>query len=338
MPRFIDRLLAADKWRVLSAGLPRDCFDDAGIASQAQMKIRKDLASSVVFSIDNIAEYYFANHVRAGGCDGPEAFPNIAQPYPRVFFEYRLQSHMYDVLFDEADRGEERQLTHVGALVVTGSPSLISRPDWERRYGPDGVQQSQCQWLQFVSLFTRNACDRDVFWISYKCVLAVAADGTLLTQPHMGLWHLRSSVPNVLTDEIWGALARLGQLVNPLFLATSLLHCKNTSTADHVPPPKLTKAYRRRHGRPLVSYKTLTVTPMMARSKVAGVSAGAGEPKALHLCRGHFKDYRNSGGLFGKHKGLFWWDMHARGALEQGAVVKDYLIKLPESGGSLEHR
>lgn len=337
MPRLIDRLLAADTWRVVSAGLPRECFDDARVASLAQMKIRKDLTSSVVFSIDNVAEYFFANHVREGGCDGPEAFPNVAQPYPRVFFEYRLQPQMYDALFDEADRGQERHLTHVGALVVTGSPSLISRADWEQRYCSDGVQQSQCEWLQFITLFTRNARDRDIFWISFKCVLAVAANGTLLTQPHMGLWHLRPSVPNVQTAEIWGALARLGQLVNPLFLATSLLHCKNASTADHVPPPKLTKAYRRRHGRPLVSYKTLIVTPL-ARRKGACLSEVVGEPKALHLCRGHFKDYRNSGGLFGKHRGLFWWDMHARGALGQGAVVKDYAIKLPESGGLLEHR
>ena len=338
MPRFIDRVLAADKWWVQSSGLPRDCFDDAGIAGHTQMIIRKDLAASVVFSIDNVAEYYFANHVQAGGGDGPESFPNLAQPYPRVFFEYRLQPHMYDALFDEADRGEERQLTHVGALVITGSPSLISGPDWEQRYGPDGVQQSQCQWLQFVSLFSSNALDRDVCRISYKAVLALAADGTLLTQPHMSLWHLRSDIPNVIPDEICMAIARLGLLVNPVFLAASLLHCKNTNTADHRPPPKLNKAYRRRHGRPLVSYKTLTVTPLMTRSKGVGASAGTGESKPLHLCRGHFKDYRNSAGLFGKHQGLFWWDMHARGALEQGAVVKDYAINLPQSGGLLEHR
>jgi hypothetical protein len=338
MPQFIDRLLAADRWRVISAGIPRDCFDDAKTAERAQMLLHKDLASSVVFSIDNIAEYYFANHLRPGGCDGPEAFPNLAQPYPRAFFEYRLQPHMYDALFDEADRGWERQITHVGALVVTCSPSLVSGPDWEDRYGRDGVQRSQCQWLQFVSLFSSNALNRDACRLSFKSILTLAADGTLLTPPHVSLWHLTKDMPSVIPEEAWIEIARLGQLVNPLFLATSLLHCKNTSTADHCPPPKLNKAYRRRHGRPLVSYKTLTVTPMKGRKKGADVAAGAADPKALHLCRGHFKDYRKSGGLFGKHKGLFWWDMHARGALDQGAVVKDYAIKLPESGGSLEHR
>jgi hypothetical protein len=338
VPHLIDRLLAANKWWVLASGLSRDCFDEPGVCSQSQMMIRKDLAASVVFSIDNIAEYYFAHHIRAGGCDGPDAFPNLAQPYPRVFFEYRLQPHMYDALFNEAERGLQRRITHVGALVITGSPSLVSGRDWEQRYGPDGVQQAQCQWLQFISLFSSNALDRDECWISYKAVLALGADGALLTQPHMSLWHLRSDIPNLIPDETAIEMARIGQLINPLFLATSLLHCKNTSTADHCPPPKLNKAYRRRHGRTLVSYKTLTVTPMMARRKGAGVTSSEVEPKALHLCRGHFKDYRDSAGLFGKHQGLFWWDMHARGALEQGAVVKDYAIKLPESGGSLEHR
>jgi hypothetical protein len=47
--------------------------------------------------------------------------------------------------------------------------------------------------------------------------------------------------------------------------------------------------------------------------------------QALHICRGHFKDYRQSG-LFGRHKGVFWWDMAARGSAEQGIVDKDYRI------------
>jgi hypothetical protein len=329
MPQFIDRLLAAENWWVISCGLPRNCFDDNVSATHDQMIIRKDLASSIVFSIDNVAEYYFANHVRANNCDGPDAFPNLAAPYPRVFFEYRLQPQMYDLIFDEADRGEERQITHVGVLVITCPPSLVSDRDWDERYGGEGLRKAQCQWLQFISLFTDKARERDFYRISYKAVLALACDGTLLTEPQISLWHVR---PDVFTEIACDGIVSLGRLVNPAFLATSLLNCKNTSTADHGPPPKLNKAYRRRHGRPLVSFKTLTVTPLTPRRASNRITAGTGEPKALHLCRGHFKDYRKSHGLFGKYRGLFWWDMHARGALEHGAVVKDYAFKLPQQG------
>ena len=137
------------------------------------------------------------------------------------------------------------------------------------------------------------------------------------TTSHMGLWNLRSSVPNVANRRASGAHWRgLASWSIPLFLATSLLHCRNIGTAG---PCSAAKTHQGYTGGATAArwcrYKTLTVTPMSRSyaSKVAGVSAGAGEPKALHLCRGHFKDYRNSGGLFGKHKGLFWWDMHARG-------------------------
>ncbi len=46
----------------------------------------------------------------------------------------------------------------------------------------------------------------------------------------------------------------------------------------------------------------------------------------MHIVRGHFKDYRNGGGLFGKLKGLYWWDMHVAGDISNGQIVKDYSI------------
>jgi hypothetical protein len=35
-------------------------------------------------------------------------------------------------------------------------------------------------------------------------------------------------------------------------------------------------------------------------------------------------DYREGGGLFGKHKGVYWWEHHLRGDVEHGIVDKDY--------------
>ena len=48
-------------------------------------------------------------------------------------------------------------------------------------------------------------------------------------------------------------------------------------------------------------------------------------PKALHICRGHFKDFSNHG-LFGKYRGTYWWPMHTRGSSDNGLVVKDYRV------------
>jgi hypothetical protein len=50
---------------------------------------------------------------------------------------------------------------------------------------------------------------------------------------------------------------------------------------------------------------------------------------ALHICRGHFKDYREGSGLFDKFRGMYWWDMHTRGSSKLGEIRKDYDVKPP---------
>jgi hypothetical protein len=160
--------------------------------------------------------------------------------------------------------------------------------------------------------------------------LTVDADGALACDPRYGIWALDERITDnsaIEQQHFW----TLMPLVYPALLANSFLHCRNVSTEEHVPSAKLNKAYLRRHGLPLVRYKTLTIEPMKRILRKEGQVEANGLSKALYICRGHFKDYRESAGLFGKHKGLFWWDMHARGALDHGVVVKDYAIKLPNS-------
>ena len=82
-------------------------------------------------------------------------------------------------------------------------------------------------------------------------------------------------------------------------------------------PLLLSRAHYRHHGRPLLRYYTLVIKPMQQVLRQVGRSDEVGPPKALHICRGHFKDYRRSG-LFGKHQGLYWFDMHVRGTAERG--------------------
>lgn len=60
--------------------------------------------------------------------------------------------------------------------------------------------------------------------------------------------------------------------------------------------------------------------------KTEGNVDEVGLKRALHICRGHFKNYSNGKGLFGKYKGLYWWDMNLRGNSENGTVVKDYKV------------
>jgi hypothetical protein len=120
----------------------------------------------------------------------------------------------------------------------------------------------------------------------------------------------------------------LNPQIFPALLALSFLHCKNVRRVENVPPPKLDKAYQKRHGRPMVRYYTLEIDPMKEILRREGRSEEVGLKKALHICRGHFADYTEKG-LFGKHKGVYWFDSHVRGTSKQGIVVKDYDVKAP---------
>lgn len=121
-------------------------------------------------------------------------------------------------------------------------------------------------------------------------------------------------------------------LIYPAFLALSFLHCKNVNLVAVDPPEKLNRARVKRGKKPLVRYHTLEIEPMKEVLRREGQIEKTGLKQALHICRGHFKDYRQHG-LFGRNKGLYWWESHVRGSLKEGVVLKDYKVLEPNAGG-----
>jgi|WetSurMetagenome_2_1015567.scaffolds.fasta_scaffold17395_2 hypothetical protein len=112
--------------------------------------------------------------------------------------------------------------------------------------------------------------------------------------------------------------------------ALSLMHCKNVTFEIVVVPPKVQKA-REKRGVANITFKTLVIEPLRQQVRREAAAGPTGEQsqikRAMHIARGHFKDYRNGPGLFGKLQGLYWWDMHVRGSADAGVVVKDYQVK-----------
>lgn len=136
------------------------------------------------------------------------------------------------------------------------------------------------------------------------------------------------------SDDVVAALVVRGflEIAAPALLAVSLMHCKNVTLKKEEPPPEAMQKRRLCDRRPaLVHHYTLDIQPMREVLRGEGKSQSVGLRRALHACRGHFKDYRKGGGLFGRLKGLFWWDSHARGDAAFGAIDKDYRIQLPEA-------
>lgn len=116
-----------------------------------------------------------------------------------------------------------------------------------------------------------------------------------------------------------------------LLQAICVLHCTNVELVEHRPPsrPPIRQGDRTR-SRKLLRYHTLTVTPATTTALAEPLNAGEVEHGvALHLMRGHFKDYRAGAGLFGRHNGLYWWGAALRGSGLHGIVDKDYEIVRP---------
>lgn len=113
----------------------------------------------------------------------------------------------------------------------------------------------------------------------------------------------------------------------PFVLATSILHCKNVS-ARRVNVPTRLAAAQAKKGRPSYTYSVLDIAPLRRMLSTAeGTPIGGGSMmRALHVCRGHFKDYRDGQGLFGKHRDIYWWEQSIRGNTDAGVHVKDYRL------------
>ena len=107
----------------------------------------------------------------------------------------------------------------------------------------------------------------------------------------------------------------------PALLTISFLHCKNVITETKYGGKRATGIAKRRRG---YTYKLLKVGQTMFSKEQHGKHNPQGL-FSMHICRGHFKDYRENG-LFGKYPGIYWCPSHIRGNPEMGIVEKDYEV------------
>jgi hypothetical protein len=126
-------------------------------------------------------------------------------------------------------------------------------------------------------------------------------------------------------------VAEMGQgtVRNIPLLAFCFCHCRNVEVVETAFPARLVQRRVHRGRAPVTTYYTLNIAPFRQAARQV---CGDHEPdlqRALHICRGHFKDFRGAQGLFGKHHGMYWWDMHVRGTSEAGEIKKDYAIQGP---------
>lgn len=167
-------------------------------------------------------------------------------------------------------------------------------------------------------------------WLYHgAAMLEVKKDGQLLYEHENefhGKWWTQSAVAPHFNDKLEEAMATC---VRDVFFTFMFANCKNVELGEPkvVPIGRHRIKPRQKKKGPTIKRYTLDIRPMTKALNDTGNIQKNGVKMALHLCRGHFKDYRERG-LFGKHKGMFWWSPQVRGSAEEGIVDKDYQVHI----------
>jgi len=180
------------------------------------------------------------------------------------------------------------------------------------------------RWLLVGDIFDETSAQ--VFGPLFRTVLPIVETGETATangDPVFWATNLVTGNPAE-GDEIHITMDMLA----PLSLALTFMHCKGVTLIDNAPPAPLQKKHLKKHrdAQPLVTYKTILIQPATRVLKEEGQIDELGIAKALHICRGHFKHFSEDRRLFGKLTGTFWWPSHIRGSEKAGIAIRDYQV------------
>ncbi|MBE3599142.1 MAG: hypothetical protein IMX02_10260 [Limnochordaceae bacterium] len=90
----------------------------------------------------------------------------------------------------------------------------------------------------------------------------------------------------------------------PVLLTVSFANCKNVVIRKAPEAPRRTSGKRPKDRRMLFTFRVLEIRPVRELPERQGRVRTVGIRRALHIVRGHFRDYRQGPGLFGKHNGF----------------------------------
>lgn len=105
--------------------------------------------------------------------------------------------------------------------------------------------------------------------------------------------------------------------------ALMLINCKNINLVGQ--PSRKNK--KRNSPIKKVDFYELELDLNKTSTQYESCHSNSGITKRIHVCRGHFRTYKNKP-LLGKIYGRFWIPAHVRGKNDNGAIVKDYNVTM----------
>ena len=307
MPRFIDDIRCgklAMPWFVA----PGKVRDWAAHTGRVMDLLRTDTQLPVLL-IDNVSEYYYQSDQEYW--DLGRDFPNMAPPFQSWWSEHKIPPRIHSKEKGDTELHPGVRHGRVGILTIA--------IDAQNEARGEGIP-ANAKWILWSELFVDlGANEYTAQGTNGQIFLAIDEQGALIDRPWM-----QSFDGGLYTEVMRSYMTWL----HPMLLAVSFLHCRNVTLVDNPVPPKLAKRYRERHGVTPRPYKTLVIEPLKEILRTQGRSGSVGLAKAMHICRGHFKDYRTGRGLFGKYHQLVWQPMLVRGSKGEKAPPREMEVKV----------
>lgn len=298
-------------------------------------EIKEALRNAEVFRIDNVAEYFYKHNnfdkMKNKEWNISKEFPNLAPPFDCFWMEFSFVNKWgYLFICNEVNNGKIKWIMKISCFgnFKHKLTYYLELDEFGQLVNDDGVCNVYIDKYQFgdydeLTHETKNKLARkrkEAYSLSkFKKLELLKRLDELEEKIDNSYKHLNESMAQYQKD----ALDNL-PIIYPCLLAITFLHCKNVQVVPHKPDEE--KHRRRNRHADNIKYKVLQIEPMKRILREEGHSEETGLKKSLHICRGHFKDFTQGKGLFGKFKGLYWWENQVRGRAENGIVLKSYAI------------
>lgn len=278
---------------------------------------------SPVILADNVAEYVWSFKKTLTYSE----YPNVAPPFDRMFIEFRVPM-----------AGGDKTMPFgfaVTAYDLDSKPGLRELDEAPQvngaRFNMDVIKTAK--WSCVVHVFldpVLNPKEGGYEWRYYVDptgkIMRCSMDANVYVM-HLATGAFESGVPEFI-DHLFSTM------FHTVLMAISLMHSKNVELVEQIPPAKLSKKAEKKYGQPLTRYCVIKVNPMRTLKRSTGETdievSKSQSNRPMTIVRGHFKDFRDGKGLFGKYKDIYWWDQHVIGDPELGVIEKDYKVLAPK--------
>jgi hypothetical protein len=288
----------------LCSCLSRECWEPYERWAPYETDLRRCLSKAVPFDITNVAEYFYLG-TRQEVWNYREDFPHPVPPFNRLWMEWKPPKQ-FNLGGKRVDSTLE--VDRMGALVETKEPPKDA--------------DSTIKYAVAMLLIMEPRGATDYLLVGPYMEFFIDRDFNMAGFPGPDFGQVKFFFPAtdaqkfdaIYSGEARGAIPKsYRSSFFPVMLALSFLNCRNVHVAQKTAPPKLVaKHVKKGHPLNFTSHRIIEIQPIKRASGEASGEKGYSR-QAAAIMRGHFKDYREGKGLFGRYKGLYWWDQQLRG-------------------------